>query len=237
MVSGWESLPAAVKTRDLTARTNRLPSMIMEMQGTIENYREQLPAVGIGVTLTYGNRKAVAEQEWGAGIVAVWKGSPAEHVGLLPGDLVMRINGKPVCGESSTILFQKDGHNTEIEDKWKPVDACIQNAADFLRATSAKEALVEVERDRKPLIFKVGKAQFGQSMKAFIAERTPAWNKQFDDASREITGLREEIQNAGDNGDKLYACLERYFNLFAESQIPINELDVRMEGEQNLMKW
>ncbi len=63
-----------------------------------EQQQEPQPFVGIGVQLTEQNGRVV--------IVGVLEGSPAADGGILPGDIILMVNGVPVDGRSVTEVRQ-----------------------------------------------------------------------------------------------------------------------------------
>lgn len=167
-----------------------------------------------------------AESVFGIKIVGVWLGSPADEAGIMPGDWLLSVDGKPVFGKSSTVSAKQSDSDEELSKKEELVKTALANAQKNLDEAPGEKVAIEVQRDGKVRTYKVGRADVGAQIKPFMAKNMAAWEEVWATAHKETQKFLEELTAAGQDEKKidgLFLKLKDIYERFMEPENQAND--------------
>jgi hypothetical protein len=231
----WRSVEPSVR---LVYLNQVAKDLLLELQNEKEFFDTtagKYPFKGVGISLVFAEKTGGTDENWtyGVRIAGVWLGSPAEKL-LEPGDWILSVDGKPVCGEFSFIKFANKDSNEEA-NKNADLAPCLSNTRKVLEEAAGEEIAVEVERSGAAKKFLLGRALVGQVTKDFMNKNESAWEAIWTASAKETADLIAELKTAGEDEAKIDACHQKLQAIIERSSGPANAIWEFLNGQQKLM--
>ncbi|TSC75184.1 MAG: hypothetical protein G01um101444_30 [Parcubacteria group bacterium Gr01-1014_44] len=197
----WADLSSHEQMALVTTRATEVIKNLDEAVPKIkEDYITRVPYTGFGFSYESSDSERIdinGNSIVGFRIRSVWKNSPAEQAGLLPGDWLININGFPVCVVSDNQTWTECFRLVSIIEIVRDVPL-------------GRTVPIEVERNGEKKTFMLAKEpDVGQDFAQYLADHLEFWE---DFCAIFGSALRDDIKEAeaDPNPEKLFFFFQHF---------------------------
>ncbi|MDP2598593.1 MAG: PDZ domain-containing protein [Candidatus Liptonbacteria bacterium] len=237
--NGWHEAPAAVRAAYLNEQIKDTLDQVSTMKERFAADRSRYPITDDGTLIAMVPRPETTDEKLVAGVlvIGVWKDSPADKNGIAPGDWILAVNGKPICGKASTVTFAVTFTEENASDEIAHgADSCMQNALALANDPKNGSNEFEVERDGKSATYKVGRAEIGRPVGDYMDQNMERWQAVWAASTGELQGLSTELSAAGEDGDRIDVAFLKFLDVGERAAQPVRDLGNFIATQQKRLR-